>query len=61
MRDIFIGLVIILVCFLLIDFISTEKNTCEKVEYNGAKSENYKCGILKNNLDLEIDLFNRYW
>lgn len=60
MKDILIGLVIILIAFLVVDFIYSEKNYCEKVHY-GSGNESYKCGIIKKNLDINIDLFNRYW
>ncbi len=59
MRDILIGLVIILGAFLIIDFISTEKNTCI-VTKNNANQE-YKCGILYREMDIKIDLFDRVW
>lgn len=59
MKDIFIGLVIIVVAFLIIDFIYTEKNTC-LIEENNSYSE-MKCGIIKKQLDIDINIFNRYW
>ncbi len=59
MKDIFVGLIIILVAFLIVDFIYTEKNTCT-VSKN-SYTDNYKCGILKKNVDIEIYLFDRYW
>lgn len=60
MKDIFVGIVIIIVAFLLIDFFYTEKNTCDKVITGGGTQE-YKCGILKKQSDIEIDLFGRFW
>ena len=59
MKDIFIGLVIIVVAFLIIDFIYTEKNTC-LIEENNSYSE-MKCGIIKKQLDIDINIFNKYW
>ena len=59
MKDILIGLVIILVAFLLIDFIYTEKNTC-LINENNSISE-VKCGVIKKQLDIDINLFGRYW
>ncbi len=59
MKDIFKGLLIIFICFIIVDFLYTEKNTCS-VE-NDFGTENYKCGILKKQSGIEIYLFNRYW
>lgn len=61
MKDILIGLVIILVAFLVIDFIYTEKNTCLIRENNSYTITEVKCGIIKKQLDLDINLFGRYW
>lgn len=60
MKDILIGLVIILVCFLVGDFIYTEKNVCTKSLAIGNGQE-YKCGFIKKQFDINIDLFGRYW
>ena len=56
MRDILIGLLIILGVFLIGDFIYSNNNVC-KVEYN----QTVKCGFLKKQLDIDVNLFNRYW
>lgn len=60
MKDILIGLVIIFACFLIGDFIYTEKNTCTKKASIG-ESQEYKCGFIKKQFDINIDLFDRYW
>lgn len=60
MRDIFIGLLICLACFLVADFIYTEKNTCT-VGVSGYTDKEYKCGLIKKQFDINIDLFGRYW
>jgi len=60
MKDILIGLVIVLVVFLIGDFIYTEKNTCIRNE-SGHINEITKCGFLKKELDVNIHIFNRYW
>ena len=59
MRDIFIGLIIAIVCFFIVDFIYTEKNTCwiDKI----GVSEPKKCGIIKDKMDIDIYLFERFW
>ena len=60
MKDVLIGLVIIIVVALVADFIYTEQNTCvinNKVEVNAS----YKCGFLKKQMDIDIKLFDRYW
>ncbi|MCM1052429.1 MAG: hypothetical protein NC483_00405 [Ruminococcus sp.] len=59
MKEIFTGLIICLVCFLLIDFLYTTKNTCIISDTYG--NTEYKCGILKKELDTDIYLFDRYW
>ncbi len=60
MKDIAVGLVIIFVCFLIGDFIYTEKNTCPKQAVIG-EAQAYKCGLIKKQFDINIDLFGRYW
>jgi len=59
MKDIAVGIVIILVCFLIIDFLYTEKNTCDvgKVGYN----ESAKCGFVKEQFNVDIKILGRYW
>ena len=59
MRDILIGLVIIVVAFIIIDFLYTEKNTCT-IEENHITTE-AKCGVIKEQLNIDINLFDRYW
>ncbi len=61
MKDIFVGLVIIFVGFLIIDFIYTETNTCAVATCQNCTSEEVKCGIIKKQFDINIDLFGRYW
>ena len=61
MKDILIGLIIILVAFLIIDMIYTEKNTCLITENNGYTITEVKCGIIKDQLNIDINLFGRYW
>ena len=61
MKDIFIGLVIIAEAYLVIDFIYTEKNTCVVQECSGCAIEEAKCGFIKNQFDININLFGRYW
>ena len=58
MRDIAIGLLIILVAFLIIDFKKKKKNTCIINDYT---NEEVKCGVIKKQLNIDIDLFGRYW
>lgn len=60
MKDIFVGLIIIFVCAIIVDFIATEKNTCPKSTNTGIVEE-YKCGFLKSQMNINFDLFNRYW
>lgn len=60
MKDIFVGILIILVIFLVGDFIYSEKNTCTSSEV-GHIGEQAKCGFLKKNSDINIYLFDRYW
>ncbi len=59
MRDVLIGVLILLISFLVADFIYTEKNTCSITDEYGVKNE--KCGILYKELDLNIYFFERYW
>ncbi len=59
MKDILIGIIIVIVAFFIIDFIYTEKNTC-LIDENNSYSE-VKCGIIKKELNVDIDLFGRYW
>ena len=59
MKDILIGIVIIIVAFLVIDFIYTEKNT-SLIEENHITTEE-KCGVIKKQLNIDINLFGRYW
>ena len=59
MKEILIGIIIIVIAFLIIDFIYTEKNTC--VINNGYERSEEKCGILKKQLNIDINLFDRYW
>ena len=61
MKAIFIGLIIIFVVFLVIDFIYTEKNICVIEENSGYTKTEVKCGIIKNQFDIDINLFDRYW
>lgn len=60
MKDIIIGIVIILVVFLIGDFLYAEKNTCIRNE-PGHVNEITKCGLVKKELDINIYLFERYW
>ncbi len=61
MKDIFIGLVIIFVAFILIDFIYTEKNSCIIETCSSCTKEEVKCGIIKKQFSFDINLFGRYW
>lgn len=61
MRDIFIGLCIIAVAFLVIDFIYTEKNSCVVQTCSTCPKTEAKCGIIKKQFDINIDIFDRYW
>ncbi len=60
MKDIIIGIVILLLGFILIDFFYTEKNTCD-ISTNGYANKPVKCGLLKKQFDLNIELLDRYW
>ncbi len=60
MRDILVGLLILVVCFLIGDFIYTEKNTCQ-VNNNGFAVKERKCGLIKKQFDINIDIFGRLW
>ncbi len=59
MKDIFIGFAIIIIMALVIDFIYTEKNTC--MVSDPAGTHEYKCGILKKQMNIDIKLLDRYW
>ena len=59
MRDVLIGFVIILVIALGIDFIYTEKNTCMVSDPSG--THEYKCGFLKDQMNIDFKLLDRYW
>ncbi len=61
MKNIFIGILIVIVVFLIIDFIYTEKNTCIVAGNTGWVQREAKCGIIKNQFDIDINLFGRYW
>ena len=56
MRDALIGVIIMLVVGIVADFIYTEKNKCV-VGYG----ETYKCGFLKEQMNIDLKLFDRYW
>lgn len=60
MKDILVGIVIILGVFLIGDLIYSEQNTCvrSEIEHLG---EFCKCGLLKNQFDISIYIFDRYW
>lgn len=60
MKDILIGIIIVIVVFLIGDFIYAEKNTCirHETEHIG---EIAKCGLIKKEFDISIYLFDRYW
>ncbi len=60
MKDILIGIIIIIVIFLIGDFIYAEKNICIRGE-TGHIGEKTKCGLIKKQFDLNIYLFDRYW
>ena len=59
MKDIIIGIILIIVIFIGIDFFYSNKHICTKTTPFAV--ENIKCGIIKNELDIEIELFDRYW
>lgn len=59
MKDIFNGLMVCIILFIVVDFIYTTKNTCTIIKNHNETTEN--CGILKKNLDYNIYFFNRYW
>lgn len=61
MKDVFVGILIIIIAFLIVDFIYTEKNTCVIQECSGCPITEEKCGIIKKQLNIDINLFNRYW
>lgn len=60
MKDILVGLIIILAIFLIGDFIYAEKNVCVRGE-NGHIGETTKCGLIKKQFDINIHIFDRYW
>lgn len=60
MKDILIGFIIIIACFLVADFIYSEKNTCSKTLVSGTTTE-YKCGLIKKQFNIDIDFLDRYW
>ena len=60
MKDILIGIIIIFVVFLIGDFIYAEKNTCIRNEKEHI-GEFCKCGLIKNQFDINIYIFDRYW
>lgn len=60
MKDILIGFIIILACFLVADFIYSEKNICTKT-FVGGGTEEYKCGLIKKQFNIDIDFLDRYW
>lgn len=60
MKDILIGLIIIVAIFLIGDFIYAEKNICIRGEA-GHVGEKTKCGLIKKEFDINIHIFNRYW
>lgn len=60
MKDILTGFAIILAVFFVGDLIYSEQNTCVRNE-NGHIGEFCKCGLLKNQFDINIYLFDRYW
>lgn len=59
MRDILIGVAIIFCCFLIGDYIYTEKNTC--VVADAFSTQECKCGILFKNFELKVYYLERYW
>ena len=61
MKDVFIGLIIAIVVFFLVDFIYTEKNTCLASTCVNCPETEEKCGIIKKLLDIDIYLFDRFW
>ena len=59
MKNIFIGCLIIIGIFLVIDFVYTTKNTC--TVNTGTRIDNVSCGLIKKEFDIDINLFGRYW
>lgn len=59
MKDIIIGLIVCLVCFFLVDFLYTTKHTCTITDSYGKKE--YNCGFIKEQFDIDINLFDRLW
>lgn len=60
MRGILIGLIIIIIVFLIGDFIYAKKNTCLRGEPNHM-GEVTKCGLIKKQFDINIHILDRYW
>ncbi len=60
MKDIMVGIIILIAGFFIIDFIYTEKNTCD-VSKSSYSNETAKCGLLKKQFDLDVNVFGRYW
>ena len=56
MKDILIGLIISICCFIVVDFIYTENHTC-----GYGLTEIKKCGIIKDKMDIDIKVLGRYW
>lgn len=61
MKDVFIGIIIIIVIVIVGDFIYTERSTCTIQSCAGCPYEEVKCGLLKKQLNVDIELFGRYW
>ena len=59
MRDILIGILILIISFVVVYFIYTEKNTFTITDQYG--SNNYKCGIVYKELNFNVYVFERYW
>lgn len=61
MKDVVIGIIIVIVIAIIGDFIYTERSTCIIQECGGCPREEVKCGILKKQLNVDLELFGRYW
>ncbi len=59
MKDAIVGVLIVAVVFLAVDFVYSEQNTCVIRNSYGTKIS--KCGILKKSLDIDINVLDRYW
>ncbi len=59
MKDVLIGVVIVLVICIGVDFIYSEKNSCLVTE--SFTTENVKCGFLKKQMNIDIKFLDRYW